>query len=276
MKINEALKDERIKLGLTQAKFAKGIFTASTYSKIELGQQGIDSTDLFKLLAANEINFEDFVLKIGEEYIDVNNQNVNIQYKLAAKLREVFYQKDISHIDKLNNEIQSSDVSQEIKMRSILIKNILENTVDKINDKTKQKIKRILFTENNWVKNSTRLRLFMNSMVVFDENELDYYMYQIIRYYTKNGMSNTEMEELIAGICVNYVFNRWTKRLNYVSEALELLEKVPMTPEVFVYKITGRYFNDILKGNQEDAKEIAKILSKYGLSNIVKLLPKEK
>lgn len=276
MKINEALKDERIKLGLTQEKFVKGIFTASNYSKIELGQQGIDSDDLFKLLAANKINFEDFALKLREEYISYESRNVNLQYRLATKLRDVFYQKDVSQIDELDATIQSSDVSQEVKIRSVLIKHILKNTVDKIDSKTKQKVKQILFTESSWVKSESRMRLFVNSMIVFDGNELDYYIYQLIQYYAENDMNNIETEELVAGICVNYVFNRWTKKLKYVSEVLNLLEKVPMTPEVFVYKIIGRYLDDILKDNQEDAKEIARVLSKYGLSSIAKLLPKEK
>lgn len=276
MKINEALKDERIKLGLTQARFAKDIFTASNYSKIELGLQGIDSNDLFRLLAANGINFEDFALKIREEYVGARNQNVNLQYELAAKLRDAFYQKDTARIEKLDAEIQSSDVSQEIKIRSTLIKHVLKGTVEQINKDTKMKVKRILFTENSWVKSRSRLRLFLNSMIIFDSNELDYYMYQIIDYYMRNTLNNGETEEFIAAICVNYVFNRWTKNLKYVSEALDLLEKVPMTPEVFVYKLLGICFYNLLSDKEEQNQEIIKLMSKYGLSSVANMVPKKK
>ncbi|MBP2058370.1 hypothetical protein J2Z60_001549 [Lactobacillus colini] len=118
--------------------------------------------------------------------------------------------------------------------------------------------------------------MFFNSMIAFNGNELDYYMYQIINYYNQGNINSTEIEELIAGICVNYVFNSYTKNLKYVSESLKLLDRVPMTPEVFTYKVLGKYFENISKNNKQDNQEIREFLSKYGLSSIVNMLPLSK
>lgn len=51
MLINEALKAERKKKGLTQQAFSEGICSEGNYSKIESGKQRITANDLFLLLS---------------------------------------------------------------------------------------------------------------------------------------------------------------------------------------------------------------------------------
>ena len=50
MTIGEALKKERIRMGLTQDEMADGIIKKSHYSKVERNIEGISADSLFKIL----------------------------------------------------------------------------------------------------------------------------------------------------------------------------------------------------------------------------------
>lgn len=55
MTIGEALKHQRIRLGLTQDEMIQGIIHKSHYSKIERGIEGISAESLFKILFAHHV-----------------------------------------------------------------------------------------------------------------------------------------------------------------------------------------------------------------------------
>ena len=50
MKIGQALKEERQKLGLTQEQMIKGIISKGHYSKIERGLENISIDTLFRII----------------------------------------------------------------------------------------------------------------------------------------------------------------------------------------------------------------------------------
>lgn len=64
MTIGEALKQERIHLGLTQDEMIQGIIHKSHYSKIERGIEGISAESLFKILFAHHIDVDQFWNKL--------------------------------------------------------------------------------------------------------------------------------------------------------------------------------------------------------------------
>ncbi len=55
MKIGEALKEERLKLGLLIRKMAEGIIDPTFYSRVEQENRNIGSEALVKILFAHEI-----------------------------------------------------------------------------------------------------------------------------------------------------------------------------------------------------------------------------
>lgn len=50
MEIYQLLRNERLKSGKTQAKFAENVFSAANYSKVERGQQEINARNLLQIL----------------------------------------------------------------------------------------------------------------------------------------------------------------------------------------------------------------------------------
>ncbi|WP_251716401.1 helix-turn-helix domain-containing protein [Lactobacillus agrestimuris] len=61
MKIGEALKKQRNRLGLTQDEMIQGIITKGHYSKIERGLEGISADSLFEILFAHNIDVDAFI-----------------------------------------------------------------------------------------------------------------------------------------------------------------------------------------------------------------------
>ncbi len=68
MKIGEALKEERLKLGLSIRKMAEGIIDPTFYSRVEQENRNIGSEALVKILFAHEINIDEFFNKIKDTY----------------------------------------------------------------------------------------------------------------------------------------------------------------------------------------------------------------
>ena len=66
MKIGEALKEERLKLGLSIRKMAEGIIDPTFYSRVEQENRNIGSEALVRILFAREINIDEFFDKMKE------------------------------------------------------------------------------------------------------------------------------------------------------------------------------------------------------------------
>ncbi len=60
MEIGEALRMERLKLGLTQQQMCDGIISRPFYAKVEKGKNGINAESLFKILFKHQIEINDF------------------------------------------------------------------------------------------------------------------------------------------------------------------------------------------------------------------------
>lgn len=203
MKINEALKRERLAQGKTQAEFSRGIFEGSNYSKIERGIQSITVENLLKILDKNRISQKDFLEQITDEYKFDPNEEKEHESNLAIKLRNLFYSRDKSNITALDKVIQNSNSSKELKLRSTLVKHVVLNTLADLPEKVKSEFRKELFLEEEWTKEITKLRLFENSMIIFDDEDLEYFFNKVYKTYNHNINVNTYLQEIIAGTC-NY------------------------------------------------------------------------
>ena len=91
MTIGEALKKERIRMGLTQDEMADGIIKKSHYSKVERNIEGISADSLFKILFLHNIDLDVFLNEIKDEYS--SNDKVKAR-ELEAKVMEAFNNSD--------------------------------------------------------------------------------------------------------------------------------------------------------------------------------------
>lgn len=84
MQIGEALRTERIKLGLTQNEMSSDIVSRSFYAKVEAGKNKIAADRLFRILFLHNIDISEFNDLIQKTYnSDENNLRNDLEEKMA-------------------------------------------------------------------------------------------------------------------------------------------------------------------------------------------------
>ena len=269
MLINEALKAERKKKGLTQQAFSEGICSEGNYSKIESGKQRITANDLFLLLSKNYINYSDFIQKIQTDYCFGKNNNSS-EEQLKLQVANAFYSRDVDKLKQLDFQIQNGSFKADLKRESNVLVNIVQKNVSKISPKVKQEYFINLFTVNNWFNDVDKVRLFSNTMNIFDDEELNVLISKFLRQSILFVNGNVYELEIASGTLVNYLYLCYSRRIDENNQfVFEKLNQLPEIPELFVYKCLGNYCKYLLLGKPNKAEEIKAFMSNNGLSKIM-------
>lgn len=274
MKIGEALKKVRQENGKTQAEFSQNIFSAANYSKIERGKQEIDAADLLKLLNNNKVDWRDFFEAVVDEYV-THYSNMENSQSIITQLTEAYYAHDLKKVEKLDEVIEKNNFSTELKLRSFLVKHLLIGDLKQVNAATKHKYGKELFETNDWTQDRYKLRLFSNSMLMFENEDLIYYISKFLK--DKNFIINSDIyfQSIAGSICINYLMNCYDRHIkDKVTDIMLLIEELPAVPELFIYKCLGNYFKAIFSGNNDKAENIKNFLEQNGLREFSKSLPK--
>lgn len=272
MTIGSLLKHQRIAMGLTQKEFSNGIISAAHYSKIENNKHEISATDLFLLLKQNQIDLIDFYndLYFSNDKVDIINKSILIS--------QAFYKKDKEKVRLLNNLIQNSSVSEEEKLRASLMQAILDGTLADMSNKMKKRIKKSLFEHDYWFQNERYLKLLSNSLIVFDNIEIQYYFNQIYEaYYNEIDIQPYGLLKIIAAISINCLHITYVRHDNIIEKkVVELLDKFPQVPDFFVYQTIKNYYVKLFDGKKEDAETIKQFMKQNGLNGYVENLASQK
>ena len=108
MKIGEALRQERLRLNLSQSQMAGDVLTKSFYSKVERNLCSIRANDLLSILSLHNIDYSYFFEKLKFE----NNDNELSETECNNLLHAAYYNNDWSKILKLQELIKQKDTSK--------------------------------------------------------------------------------------------------------------------------------------------------------------------
>lgn len=270
MIINEALKAERKKRGLTQREFSKGICSEGNYSKIESGKQRIAASDLFLLLSKNDINCSDFIQKIVTDYCFYEENSFN-EGQLKLEVANAFYNKDIDKLKQLDSQIQNGAFKTDLKRESNVLLHVAQKNVERIDSEVKQEYFINLFTTDKWFNDVDKVRLFSNTMNIFDDEELNLLMSRFLKHSNLFIEGNIYDLEIASGTLVNYLYLCYTRKIDSnIQLIFKILEQLPEVPELFVYRCLGSYCKYLLFGKFDKAEEIKVFMSNNGLSKIMK------
>lgn len=270
MKIGEALKLERKQLNLSQSKMAGNILTKSFYSKVERDICSIRANDLLQILSLHNIDYSSFFKKVE------NNTNKNHISKIDCDnlLHTAYYQKDLSKItelEKMLNDRNNSELNLDnIRAQIIIIKAAISNTLAQISNDEKQYIKKTIFETDNWTENS--LRLFAISMSIFDPNEINSVVKNIIKNTHNINSLPEEKQKIISAILVNYLsyFIKKKQRIinTNIDASVKILNSLAIDPKNCFAKIMANYYESILNNKLEKAKTISNFLRENGMDII--------
>lgn len=108
MKIGEALRQEKLRLNLSQSQMAGDVLTKSFYSKVERNLCSIRANDLLSILSLHNIDYSYFFEKLKFE----NNDNELSETECNNLLHAAYYNNDWSKILKLQELIKQKDTSK--------------------------------------------------------------------------------------------------------------------------------------------------------------------
>ncbi|KRL87355.1 helix-turn-helix domain-containing protein [Lactobacillus kalixensis] len=106
MTIGEALRKERLKLGLTQSQMCEGIVSRPFYAKVESGKHSINADLLFKILTIHQIDVVEFYSLIKDIYISPQEKLLQqLQDNMEFAVNTVDFQKLEKYKKKILSQI---------------------------------------------------------------------------------------------------------------------------------------------------------------------------
>lgn len=179
MKIGQALKEERQKLGLTQEQMIKGIINKGHYSKIERGLESTSIDTLFRIILKHHIDISDFFNKVKYDYYTSEDKKAE---ELKQKMLHAFNNNQREKIGIYLNEILDLKEHQLFKYRTIIAIASLENSLSDLSLAFKNKIVTRFSEHENWVENIGALQLFSDCMKIFSLEQVDYFIGQLLKH----------------------------------------------------------------------------------------------
>ena len=268
MTIAEALKQERIHLGLTQDEMIQGIIHKSHYSKIERGIEGISAESLFKILFAHHIDVDQFLEQIKDDFLSEEDL---IELKLENKLKSAFNGSNKEKIEECLQEVMKLSDSRIFKYRVVVAVAIVRNQLDRLGDEFKSTIIAEFNAKDNWVENIDMLRLFANCIPVFSTEQADNYISFLLKHYNEKVLYSEKYEDRIASICINYLYcwRNYGLKGNQVKNCLDYLLNLNNTNHFLFYKACGSFYKCLYEGNIAKAKEVKAMLISLGYEDRV-------
>ena len=104
MTIGEALKQTRLRAGLTQKEMAAGIITPSAYSKIERGVHSVDAEVLIRILSEHHFDVTGFFAQLN---FQTSKEEPN--FELLNQISFAQNKKDLEALDKISAQVKKME-----------------------------------------------------------------------------------------------------------------------------------------------------------------------
>ncbi|MEK3546170.1 helix-turn-helix transcriptional regulator [Lactobacillus crispatus] len=276
MTIGEALKKERLSLGLTQAQMAGDVLTKSYYSKIERNIHEINAIDLINILNAHDINAADFLNNIGKVE---NNREFRIR-KYNYMLHVAYYQKDLKVLHLLHQMLGKEKQIDEIidlEAQIELLRASIKKDYSLIPTSERKRLKNMILSTKNW--NENNLRLFSIAMQLFEIEEVNIIVLSVFSKYQSINELSDNFQKIISAIAVNFLeYSHYceVKQNKYTKAAIGILDSLTEEPKNCFARIMKSYYQKIFDDDIGAAEEILKFLSETGMSNIVSKIKHQK
>lgn len=268
MKIGSTLKKERLRMGLTQDEMIQGIIKKSHYSKVERNLEGISADSLFEILFAHNIDIDNFLDQIKDEYRSVEDKKA---IKLNQEVMGAFNESDTDKIQEKLHDILQLKGQTIFKYRAIISVAIFSGQLSLLSSDFKKQIVLQFSKYDNWFENVDALRLLANCMPIFKIEQLDNIVKQLLRHYSKNRNYSERMIERIAIICNNYLYYCFYSKVKgkNISACLKFLSNLACSYHFLFYHIVEEFYFHLFRDEKNEAKIIKKQLISYGYKNLV-------
>ena len=264
-RIGSKLKKLRHDLGLTQKEMAADVISVSFYSKVERGFHDIGAEELIQILEKHGVSFQEFFSET--ENGNSNDNKINYLRNQLVKAANEDNDVEIVNItDQLMQIEPQTSLTESLILQAKVISNTHNNdSLKKLTRAEKKEIKQILFQKDIDDNGYLRIVLLSNIMELYTIDEATFLVKSIIRRY--QNVSNIEKKVLVAlsVLVINYIdLCIQDNKSSLCIEPLNFLKQLPNTIELAFTKMLGKYYEDVINDNQEEADQIKKVLINSG------------
>ena len=264
-RIGSKLKKLRHDLGLTQKEMAADVISVSFYSKVERGFHDIGAEELIQILEKHGVSFQEFF----SETENGNSNDNKINYLRNQLVKAANEDNDVEIVN-ITDQLMQIEPQTSVTESLILQAKVISNThnddsLKKLTRAEKKEIKQILFQKDIDDNGYLRIVLLSNIMELYTIDEATFLVKSIIRRY--QNVSNIEKKVLVAlsVLVINYIdLCIQDNKSSLCIEALNFLKQLPNTIELAFTKMLGKYYEDVINDNQEEADQIKKVLINSG------------
>ena len=267
MTIGEALKKIRSELGLTQKEMCGDIMSRSYYARVESDKSYISANMLIQLLLIHKIDmnhFEKLVKKTYKPMYLVEEEVLDKKIGYAINIRDI--NRDEFYYDK----ILQLPKAKLLKIRSTVMVAYLNNNLSRIDSSLKNVLMKEFHKTEKWSMNMQSLKLLESTMILWEEERLDFFINQLLSNIKKNNVNMDYLLKIYLNIFNNYLFiykkihTTFDDMAPQVKDVVNYLCQLPSIEKMSLYKLIGNYYKAFFNYKVADSKEIEKIINQCG------------
>lgn len=267
MNIGQALRKERLNLGLTQQQMCEGILSRPYYAKVENGQYRINADSLFKILFRHHIDVTEFLHLIKENY---TSEEYRIENQFSNKMNQAVSAKDIKALEKYCQQIINTSNNEVLKLRALTTLAYFRGELDKIDTETKVRIEVEFDEGQNWTRRPELLRLLANTMPLWSQDKLDFLIGRLLAKARKEELSELMVERYLR-LLENYLVICYERKVqknrihsDHIKEVINYIIEVTKPLHLMIYRIEAVYLKALFLGQKDKAQKIKRIFQEIG------------
>ncbi|GHN16692.1 helix-turn-helix domain-containing protein [Lactobacillus delbrueckii] len=276
MKIGEALRKKRLELGLTQQEMCEGILSRPFYAKVESGKNRINAESLFKILFARQIDLVEFGKLVQGTYDSAEN---TAEKRYQSQMNVAVSTKDLKLMEKYCQDIIESSNDEILQLRALVALAYFKGELGGLSKEIRVKIKEKFDEGRNWTKRPELLGLLANTMLLWDQDDLNYWIGDLLKKAKKEAVSDLILERYLR-LFENYLVICYERKAdgkeyqkNRVDEVIKYIISVTAPFQLMIYRITALYLHALLTDQKGKAQKIKKDMEAYGYGNAIASWP---
>lgn len=276
MTIGEALRKVRMNLGLTQTQMCAEIISRPFYAKVESGKNMINAESLVRILLAHDIDIVEFFKLIRVTY---NSQEKQLISQLQVEMSQAVSNKDINKAEQCCRKIIASSNNEILKLRAIVTLAYFKGELDQIDLGTQLKIKDEFDEGRNWTTRPELLRLLANTMPLWSDDELSFFIGRLLDAAKKTELSELMLERYLR-LFENYLVVSYERKAHqnnkhedHVEDVIDYIIGVTTSFHLMIYRVEAIYMKALFEGEKNKAQKIKRNLNELGYEDAIASWP---
>ncbi|MCD5448742.1 XRE family transcriptional regulator [Lactobacillus delbrueckii subsp. lactis] len=254
----------------------EGILSRPFYAKVESGKNRINAESLFKILFARQIDLVEFGKLVQGTYDSAENK---AEKRYQSQMNVAVSTKDLKLMEKYCQDIIESSNDEILQLRALVALAYFKGELGGLSKEIRVKIKERFDEGRNWTKRPELLGLLANTMLLWDQDDLNYWIGDLLKKAKKEAVSDLILERYLR-LFENYLVICYERKAdgkeyqkNRVDEVIKYIISVTAPFQLMIYRITALYLHALLTDQKGKAQKIKKDMEAYGYGNAIASWP---